>query len=245
MVLERLMDSKTKLDAYEVIEKAWLKLRNGKYFAGSGVGEVYYETESDVAPVKFDLSVEFRQPVELTIEILNNTSSERDYTAKLLPNSLLVRQSNETASKLYSPKRLSFDKRFTAITYTVFLDFWLFLAGRDDEEGLYRGRHRFTLEDPKKTAHVQIVQDLRAKFDWSDGRYLWLVGSNLYKSEQFLVIDKNDFALVGFAQRSYIEKLPEWMKLLYINPFQKRGPFFERATHFSCYVALPSHELKG
>ncbi|MBP6746659.1 hypothetical protein KA344_15585 [bacterium] len=239
------MESKTKRDAYEVIEQAWLKLRNGKYFSGQGVGEVFYETESDIAPVKFGVAVEFRQPVELSVDISNSTPPARDFNAKLLPNSLLVRQAGESASNLYSPKRISFDKRFTAATYTSFLDLWYFLAGRDDEEGLYRGRHRFLLEDEKKTAHLQIVQALREKFDWSDDRYFWLVGSNIYKSEQFLVIDKSDYALVGFAQRTFVDKLPGWLKLVPTNPFQKKGPFFESETYYSCYLALPAHQLKG
>ena len=239
------MDSKTKLDAFEVIEQSWLKLRNGKYFAGQGQGETYFEKESDVAPVKFDLSIEFRQPVELTIDFSKNNSPEGDYTAKLLPNSLLVRQAGATASKLYSPKRLSFDSRFFAVTYRMFLDYWFFLAGRDDEEGLYRGRHRFMLEDPQKTAHIRVVQDLRSKFDWSSDRYLWLVGSDLYKAEQFLVVDKTDYAIVGFATRSYVEKLPDWMKYIPANPFRKRGPCYDQATHYSSYVALLSHDLRG
>jgi hypothetical protein len=124
------------------------------------------------------------------------------------------------------------------------LDLWFFLAGRDDEEGLYRGRHRFLLEDAKKTAHLPVVQALREKFDWSGDGYFWLVGSNMYKSEQFLVIDKNDYALVGFGQRTFVDKLPGWAKFVPTNPFQKRPPFFERESYHSCYVALPTHELK-
>jgi len=238
------LESKTKRDAYEVIEQSWLQLRNGKYFSGQGVGEVFYETESDIAPVKFDLAIEFRPPVELSIEASHCTPPARDFSAKLLPNNLLVRQAGELASKLYSPKRLSFDNRFLAATYTSFLDLWFFLAGRDDEEGLYRGRHRFLLEDAKKTAHLPVVQALREKFDWSGDGYFWLVGSNIYNSEQFLVIDKNDYALVGFGQRTFVDKLPGWAKFVPTNPFQKRPPFFERESYHSCYVALPTHELK-
>lgn len=238
------MENTTKKDAYEVIEQVWLKLRKGNYFSAQGVGELFYEAESDIAPTKFDIAIEYRHPIELTIDVTNCTPPARDFSAKLLPNNLLVREKGDGASKLYSPKRFSFDSRFTSPTYVALLDLWYFLAGRDDEEGLYRGRHRFMLEDVKKTAHLQLAQVLRAKLDWSDDRYFWLVGSNIYKSEQILVVDKQDYALVGFGQRTFIDKLPGWTKYVPTNPFQKRAPFFDREAYYSCYVALPSHQLK-
>jgi len=82
------------------------------------------------------------------------------------------------------------------------------------------------------------------QFDWSEDRYYWLVGSNIYKSEQFLVIDKNDYALVGFGHRTFVDKLPGWVKFVPMNPFLKKPPCFERETYLSCYVALPTHQLK-
>jgi hypothetical protein len=237
------------MDAYKIIEKAWQNLRACRRFEARGQGACFYESAENpgsapLSPLNFNLCIEYRNPMELNIETMNTTGNGKDYKAKLLPNTLLATTVDRAAPKVYNPSPFNFSNRFAQGSYNEFLEYWFFLIGREESANLYKSRHRFLIEDEAKTKDLTMAKELKKHLATTPEQYYWMVGTSEYQREQILVIDKQDFAVTGIAQRIYQQQIPGWLKFVPSPASRYNSPLFEGCAYYSSFLAMQWHRFE-